>query len=256
MIPLSVVIISFNEEKDIGRCLESVKEVADEILVVDSLSTDSTPEVCQSFGVRFISHTFEGYVNQKNFALKEAKYDHVLSLDADEALSEPLKKVIIDIKNNWEYDGYIFNRRNRYCGKWMRFTTLYPDRKLRLFDRRKAQWAGYDPHDQVKMATGSSVMRIHADLLHWAMEDLEEQKRKTLNFAEIAARAYADSGKKPWPGQGLIHGSWRFFREYFFQLGILEGKHGIRIAWYSARYAYLKYTLLKKIISHGDKPSD
>jgi glycosyltransferase involved in cell wall biosynthesis len=251
MIQLSVVIISFNEEKDIGRCLESVKEIADEILVVDSLSTDSTPEICQSFGLRFISHPFEGYVNQKNFALKEAKYDHVLSLDADEALSKPLEKAIIDIKNKWEYDAYIMNRRNRYCGKWIRFTTLYPDRKLRLFDRRKGKWIGYDPHDHIEMDPGSSTKLIPADLLHWAMEDLEEQKKKTQNFAEIAARAYADEGRKPWPGQGIIHACWRFLREYIFRLGILEGKQGVWIASYSARYTYLKYTLLKKITSHG-----
>lgn len=245
MIQLSVVIISYNEEKDIGRCLESVGEIADEILVVDSLSTDKTPEICKSFGVRFISHPFEGYVNQKNYALIEAKFDHVLSLDADEALSKSLIKEIIKIKNRWEYDAYVFNRRNYYCGKWMRFTTLYPDRKLRLFDRRKGEWKGYDPHDHVGMIPGTSIKRLNADLLHWAMEDLEEQKKKTLNFAQVAAKAYADAGKKPWPGQGLIHGSWRFLREYFFRLGILEGKQGIWIAWYSARYTYLKYTLIK-----------
>ncbi len=245
MIQLSVVIISFNEEKDIGRCLESVAKIADEILVVDSLSTDKTPEICKSFGVRFISHAFEGYVNQKNYALGKAKFDHVLSLDADEALSESLIKEIIRIKNRWEYDGYIVNRRNRYCGKWIRFTTLYPDRKLRLFDRRKCKWIGFDPHDHIEMEAESLVKRIPADLLHWAMENLEEQKRKTLNFANVAAIAYADAGRKPWPGQGIIHGSWRFLREYFFRLGILEGKQGIWIAWYSARYTYLKYSLIK-----------
>ena len=246
MVKLSVVIIAFNEENYIEKCLKSAQDVADEILVVDSLSTDKTPEICKSYGVRFISHAFEGYVNQKNFALKEAKYDHVLSLDADEALSEPMHKAIVEIKKDWKYDGYIFNRKNKYCGKWMEFTTLYPDRKLRLFDRRKGKWTGYDPHDHVEMKQGSSIKKINADLMHWAMEDMEEQKRKTRDFAEVAAKAYVAEGRDPWAGQGLIHSTWRFIKEYFFRMGILEGKQGFWFASSSAKYTYLKYSLTKK----------
>lgn len=248
MIKLSVVIISFNEEKDIDRCLKSVQDVADEVLVVDSLSTDRTPEICKSHDVSFISHPFEGYVNQKNFALKKAKFDHVLSLDADEALSEEMNAEILTIKNNWDHDAYIFKRKNKYCGKWMEFTTLYPDRKLRLFDRRKGEWTGYDPHDHVEMQDGSSVKRMKSDLLHWAMEDIEEQKIKTQNFAQVAAKAYAREGRNPWWGQSIIHSGWRFIREYFFRLGFLEGKQGAWFAWYSAKYTYLKYHLVKNYL--------
>ncbi len=246
MVKLSVVIIAFNEEKDIERCLKSAQDVADEILVVDSLSTDKTPEICEKYGVRFISHAFEGYVNQKNFALKEAKFDHVLSLDADEAISEPMHNAIVEIKKDWKYDGYIFNRKNKYCGKWMEFTTLYPDRKLRLFDRRKGRWIGYDPHDHVVMDEGSSTKRVDVDLMHWAMEDMEEQRIKTQNFAEVAAKAYVAEGRDPWTGQALVHSTWRFIREYFIRLGILEGKQGLWFASSSAKYTYLKYSLTKK----------
>jgi len=245
MLKLSVVIISFNEEKDIGRCLDSVGDVADEIVVVDSLSTDRTHEICKSHGVRLISHPWEGYVNQKNYALEQAKYDHVLSLDADEALSGEMNFEILSIKKNWEFDGYIFNRKNKYCGKWMEFTTLYPDRKLRLFDRRKGRWTGYDPHDHIEMEAGSRIKKVKADILHWAMEDIEEQKRKALNFARVAAKAYADEGRKPWPGQCLVHASWRFLREYFFRLGIFDAKQGLWFSWYAAKYTYLKYSMIK-----------
>lgn len=251
MVKLSVVIIAFNEEKDIERCLKSAQDVADEILVVDSLSTDRTPEICKSYGVRFISHPFEGYVNQKNFALKEAAYDHVLSLDADEAVSEGMHNAILEIKKDWKYDGYIFNRKNKYCGKWMEFTTLYPDRKLRLFDRRKGKWTGYDPHDHVVMDEGARTKRLNAELMHWAMEDLEEQKRKTRHFAEIAAKAYAEEGRDPWTGQGFIHSIWRFIREFIIRLGILEGKQGYWFALYSAKYTYLKYKLIKNYKING-----
>ncbi len=140
---------------------------------------------------------------------------------------------------------YYTNKQNKYCGKWMEFTTLYPDRKLRLFDRRKAKWTGYDPHDHVLMDDGSSTKKIKVELMHWAMEDLEEQKLKTINFAQVAAKAYAEEGRKPWPGQAIIHSSWRFLREYFLRFGILEGKQGAWFAWYSAKYTYLKYTLIK-----------
>lgn len=251
MVRLSVVIISFNEEKDIGRCIESVIDAADEILVVDSLSTDRTPEICKSFGVRFISHPWEGYINQKNYALSQAKYDHVLSLDADESLSEQMLSEIKRIKDDWIHDGYIFNRRNHYCGRWMKFTTAYPDRKLRLFNRKKGKWTGYDPHDHVEMEAGSSVKRIKADILHRAMEDIQEQKRKTLQFAKVAAKAYADQGRKPWPGQCLVHATWRFLREYFLRLGIFDAKQGLWFSWYAAKYTYLKYSMIKTYKQDG-----
>jgi len=123
MIKISAVIIAFNEERDIGRCLESLAGIADETIVLDSFSTDQTPVICRSFGVRFEQHAFDGYVSQKNRALQLASHDYVLSLDADEALSETMKNEILLVKQKWDSDGYIFNRRNSYCGHWMRFTS-------------------------------------------------------------------------------------------------------------------------------------
>ena len=132
MIRLSVVIITLNEEKQIARCIDSVKHVADEILVVDSLSTDKTKEICLGLGVRFVEQKFLGYVEQKNFALKLATHDYVLSLDADEALDEKLQKAILKIKSNFIYDGYEFNRLTAYNGFWVRHCGWYPDTKLRM----------------------------------------------------------------------------------------------------------------------------
>ena len=128
MVKISAVIIAYNEEDFIERCLESLEGIADEIVIVDSLSTDSTPEKCKKYNVRFVQHAFEGYAEQKNYATSLASYPHVLSLDADEALSEELKKSILEVKENFKYDGYLFNRRNNYCGKWMKHSRLYPDR--------------------------------------------------------------------------------------------------------------------------------
>ena len=137
---LSVVIITYNEEKNIERCLNSVKEVADEIIVLDSFSTDKTEEICKRHAVKFFQHEFNGFSSQKNRASGLAENDYILSLDADEVLSERLKRSILKVKENALFDGYFFNRLNIYCGKPIKFTTWYPDRKLRLWNRKKGEW--------------------------------------------------------------------------------------------------------------------
>ncbi|MFH0762028.1 MAG: glycosyltransferase family 2 protein [Bacteroidota bacterium] len=246
-VKISAVIISFNEEQDIGRCLESLLNVADEIYVLDSFSTDRTEVICRESGVRFEQHVFDGYVSQKNRAMKQATYDHILSLDADEALSAKLREQISKIKENWTHDGYVFNRRNSWCGRWMRFTTLYPDRKLRLFDRRKAMWRGLDPHDFVRMDPDTEIVRVKGDLLHWAIHTVKEQQDKTDQFAKISAKAYFDRRIKVHRGSAIGHCVWRWFREYCIRLGFLEGKAGWQIARYSALYAWKKYYYLRQL---------
>ena len=154
---LSVVIITFNEERNIGRCIESVREVADEIVVVDSFSTDKTRAICEKHGVNFIEHAFDGHIQQKNFAITQAKFPHQLSLDADEALSEDLKTEILKIKNDWRYDSYRMNRLTNYCGKWIHHCGWYPDTKLRLYDSTKGVWGGVNPHDKFELNPGSKV---------------------------------------------------------------------------------------------------
>lgn len=247
MIKISVVIISFNEEKDIGRCLESVKDIADEVLVLDSFSTDTTGAICRKYAVRFEQHAFDGYVAQKNRAIQMATHDFILSLDADEALSEEAKEELRRAKKEWTHDGYIFNRRNSYCGHWMRFTTWYPDRKLRLFDRRKAIWTGLDPHDYIRMDPGSSVVRLKGDLLHWAIHTKEEQQAKMEQFARISARFYFDQGIRTSMGTAIMHCVWRWIREYYIHLGILDGKAGWQVARYSALYVWRKYYYLRQL---------
>ncbi|MFI5135444.1 MAG: glycosyltransferase family 2 protein, partial [Chitinophagales bacterium] len=146
---ISAVIITFNEEKKIARCIDSLNGVADELVVVDSFSTDATVEICKAKSVRFIQHAFEGYIQQKNFAVTQATNDFILSLDADECLSEELRLSILAVKNDLKFDGYIMNRRTNFCGQWIHHSGWYPDRKLRLWNRNKGAWGGTDPHDKV-----------------------------------------------------------------------------------------------------------
>src|SRR5689334_8148283 len=146
---LSVVIITFNEEKNIGRCIDSVKKVADEIVVVDSYSKDRTKEICQEKGVRFIENAFGGHIQQKNFALSQSTYDFVLSLDADETLSEELERSVLKVKANGTHQSYSMNRVTSLGKSWMYTTDWYPDRKLRLWNKNIGSWGGYNPHDRV-----------------------------------------------------------------------------------------------------------
>ena len=165
MIKLSAVIITYNEEEHLEKCLNSLIDVADEIIVVDSFSTDKTKEICIAKGARFVEHKFDGHIEQKNYAISQAKNQYVLSLDADEALTEALKIEVKNIINNWEYDAYVFNRLTNYCGTWIKHSGWYPDKKLRLWDVTKGKWGGENPHDMVIMDKGSSTKKIDFPML-------------------------------------------------------------------------------------------
>ena len=138
-VQISAVIITFNEEKNIERCLQSLQGIVDEIVVVDSFSKDQTKSICEKYNVKFVEHAFEGHIEQKNYAITQASYPYVLSLDADEALDETLKSSILKVKKNWTHDGYSMNRLTNYCGSWIKHCGWYQDTKLRLWDARKGE---------------------------------------------------------------------------------------------------------------------
>ncbi|CAB1055678.1 Glycosyl transferase, family 2 [Olavius sp. associated proteobacterium Delta 1] len=245
---ISAVIITFNEEGNIGRCLESVREVADEIVVVDSYSTDNTKEICQKMTVIFLEHQFEGHIEQKNYAVSCAKYAHVLSLDADEILSERLKQSVLSVKQNWQFDGYSFNRLTNYCGKWIRHSGWYPDTKLRLWDKTKGNWGGVNPHDRVLMAAHSRVCHLAGDLHHYSYNTIKDHLDQINSFSEIAARAaYADGGHANLLLDIVMNPLLTFFKKYFLKLGILDGYQGFMIAIHTAYGKFLKYIKLREL---------
>ncbi len=243
-IKISATIIAFNEERKIEPCLRSLLGVVDEIVVVDSWSTDGTEDICSKYPVKFIRHRFEGYVAQKNYAMWQASHDHVLSLDADERLSDELKESILRIKNNWgDVDGYAVRRFNNYCGKWMRFSGWY-ERKIRLWDRRKARWGGTDPHDFVSMK-GRSVSLLKGDLLHYSYTTIDEHLKQNFRFADIAARAkYKKGDRANFIVNVIFSPLFRFVKSYFFQLGFLDGYHGFVFCSISASLTFFKYLRL------------
>jgi glycosyltransferase involved in cell wall biosynthesis len=248
MIQLSVVIITYNEERNIGRCIESVKTVADDIVVIDSFSTDKTEEICKSKDVRFIQHKFEGHIEQKNWAITQANYPHVLSLDADEALSEQLQRSIAEVKNNWKYDGYFMNRLTNYCGQWIHHTGWYPDKKLRLWDSRKGKWGGVNPHDEFKLNnTDSAAGSLKGDILHYSYYSIEEHFKKIEYFADIASNALFNEGKKASFAKRFISPIAAFLGDYIIKLGFLDGYYGYVISKSSALATFQKYKKLNEL---------
>jgi glycosyltransferase involved in cell wall biosynthesis len=248
VISLSVVIITYNEEKNIGRCLQSVKEIADEIVVLDSFSTDKTPEICKSHGVKFFQHVFDGHIQQKNRAITYASHPHILSLDADEAVNDVLAKSIMAVKNNFSRQGYYMNRLTSYCGHWVKHCGWYPDRKLRLWDSRKGEWRGINPHDKYEMFEGDAVTGyLEGDILHYSYYTVEDHYKQVEYFTGISANAYFEKGKKSSLFKQLVNPVAKFIDHYFLHLGFLDGKAGFLISKISAYATWLKYKKLKAL---------
>jgi glycosyltransferase involved in cell wall biosynthesis len=249
MSQLSVVIITLNEEKNIGRCLQSVINLADEIVVVDSGSTDKTAEICNGYGARFIVQPFLGYIGQKNFALEIALHPHVLSLDADEALSPELKNAIMTEKNKgFPATGYSMNRLSWFCDNWIRHGTWYPDKKLRLILKNCARWGGTNPHDKLELKAGSVEKHLRGDLLHYTYYSLEEYISQGNKFSSIAANAMSEQGKKA----GYVNLVWNpfmaFVKSYILRAGFLDGFNGYVIARQSANQTFQKYAKLIQLL--------
>jgi glycosyltransferase involved in cell wall biosynthesis len=246
-VKISAVIITYNEERNIGRCLESVKDVADEVVVVDSYSDDRTEEICRSHNARFIKHRFTGHIEQKNWAVLQASSPCILSLDADEALSPELKASILGAKEHWTHDAYYFNRLTSYCGKWIRHTSWYPSRKMRLWDSRKGSWGGINPHDRYILNRGARSKFLKGDLLHYSYYTMDEHLHQINSFSSIMARSYFEQGRRVNLLGVFVHPAWRFLKDFFILRGFRDGYYGYIVSKNSAYEVFLKYVKLRKL---------
>ena len=252
-VKLSALVITYNEENNIERCLNSLDGIADEILVIDSFSSDRTVEICKNRGVNFGQHRFEGHIEQKNYALSRANNNYVLSLDADETVSEDLKQSILSAKQNWEGDGYSVNRLTNYCGKWIRHCGWYPDRKIRLWDRRKGRWGGVNPHDHVIIDKSCRVGRLRGDLLHYSYPTIKHHVAQIDKFSDIAARAAYQRGRRANVLLDIcLNPMLTFFKKYFLKLGFLDGYEGFVISISTAYGKFLKYIKLRELEKRGE----
>lgn len=244
---LSVVIITYNEERNIERCIRSVMGIADEIVVVDSFSTDRTREIAAECGARVIKHEFEGYIQQKNYALEQATNQWILSLDADEALSEKLRNSIKEIKSNPSADGYTMNRLTYYCGRWIRHSGWYPDRKLRMVLKNKAHWSGINPHDKLELVGSKNIRHIPGDILHYSYYSLEDHLQQIDRFTQIRANELFARQFKPNVWHLYFKPLHKFFKHYFFQLGFMDAYEGYQIARLSAFGIFIRYAKLREL---------
>jgi len=247
MVLISVTVITLNEEKNIAQCLQSVKGVADEILVVDSFSSDRTVEIAKEHGARTIVHEFSGHIQQKNFAQNQAKYDYILSLDADEALSLELKQSILEVKSNWAHDSHYLNRLSSYCGRLIRHGSWIDEYRIRLYDRRKACHQGKNPHDKVALIESGKTKTLKGDLLHYRFKSIRDHVRQTNYFSDITAKVAFEEGKHASWARIVVNPIWRFFKDYFLKHGFLGGKYGFAICLISSWEQVLKYLKLYEL---------
>lgn len=236
---ISATIISLNEERNLPRAIESLR-CCDEILVVDSGSTDRSVEVAERFGARVIDANWRGYAGQKNYAADMAHHDWILSLDADEALSEDLEGEIWHLKKVGPVcDGYTMPRLAQYLGKWILHSGWYPDRKIRLFNRKNAKWVGDYVHESVQVS--GTVGELQGNLLHYTCGSLSEHLKTMDRYTTLAAEELAARNTPVRYRQLLLDPPWTFFRTYILQRGYLDGVEGLAIANMAALYTFLKY---------------
>lgn len=236
---ISATIITHNEERNLQRAMESLR-CADEILVVDSGSTDRTVEIAEKLGARVIDSPWPGYAKQKNFAAESAGNDWILSLDADESLSEALEAEIWRFKKGEpEHDAYTMPRMARYLGRWIRHSGWYPDRKVRLYHRDKATWEGDYVHESVKV-TGT-LGHMEGNLLHFTCDSLSEHIKTMDRYTTLAAEQLVASKQKVTWGRLILEPPWTFFNTYVVKAGFLDGVEGLAIANMAALYNFLKY---------------
>jgi glycosyltransferase involved in cell wall biosynthesis len=243
-LPVSLVVVTLNEEANIERCLRSVPFASD-VVVVDSFSTDRTVEIAQKLGARVLQEKWRGYGAQKAFAVSQAKNDWILSLDADEALSPELQQEILEkFKSLKPEVGYEIPRRSYHLGRWINHGGWYPDAQLRLFNRQYSQWSQDALHEKVQV---KSKERFSNDMLHWVFEDLSDQVLTNDKYSSLGAGNLAGAGKS-FSLLKLIFKPWTKFVEcYFLKLGFLDGLPGFIIAVGAGYSIFLRHAKLWEI---------
>jgi glycosyltransferase involved in cell wall biosynthesis len=250
---ISAVIITFNEEANIARCLDSLDGIADEIVVVDSFSRDKTKEICARYGVTFYEHPFECYAKQKNYAISKATYHYILSLDADEALDEELANEIKSEKSKGLTDAYEMKRFTNFCGKWIKHCGWYPDRKVRLFHRQKARWIGEKVHETLDVDKGTDIKKLSGDILHYSFSTTDEHMATVNKYESLKAEKQFEAGKSASTVKTIFSPLFTFIRIYILKQGFRDGWYGFVISVNSAHGSFLKQIKLRQLQEHSAK---
>jgi glycosyltransferase involved in cell wall biosynthesis len=249
MTQISAIIITLNEERNIKRCIASLDGIVDEIVVIDSGSSDKTKAICEEHGARFVHNDWAGYSGQKNFANAQAQFPYIYSIDADEALSEDLRNSILAAKALGLSGIYKHNRITNYCGKWIKHLGWYPDVKVRLFPA-STRWEG-EIHEQLVFEGNPSESVLAGDLLHYSYNNATEHRERADKYSILTAKKMFDAGKKANPVKPFLSSVARFFSMYFIRLGFLDGGAGFRISAISAQSNAVKYRELNRLHKEG-----
>ena len=245
---ISFCVITLNEEENLGPCLESCADLADEILVLDSGSKDRTGEIAAEFQARWEHQDWLGFVGQKNEILRRATCEWVFSLDADEELSGPLREEIKTLKKmepSPDIAGFSMPRCVCYEGKWIRHGDWYPDRLARLFRRERARFEGGKVHEGLELS--GRVLPLTGDLNHYSFRDLADHRARAEKYAQLWAESQFEAGRRIGPFAPFTHAFHRWFKGYIARRGFLDGSLGWRIAAISASETFKKYRLLRKM---------
>ncbi len=236
---ISAVVITKNEERNIERCIIALQQVVDEIVIVDSGSTDNTKSICEKYNVKFIQKEWMGYGPTKNFGHQQATNEYILSIDADEVLSEELIQSILAVKHNLA-NAYAFNRLTNYCGKWIKHSGWYPDTKVRLFPKSQVKWNDSEVHEELDL-TKVSIQHLKGDLLHYSYYSIIQHVEKSVYYGKLAGKHLFEKGKRP-SFLKIIFSPWvRFIKDYFLRVGFLDGAFGFFIAITAAYSIFIKY---------------
>lgn len=242
---ISAVIIARNEAGRIGACLASLQGVADEVLVLDSGSSDGTQALCRQWGATVVEPGWKGYSENKNLGIGMAVHPWVLSIDADESLSPELREAILSAKPALQ-GAYRFNRLTRYCGRWIRHGGWYPDAKIRLFPKASARWEG-EVHEHLVLAPGTGITPLPGDLLHDSIRNTNEHLQRAVHYAGLAAEAMHRAGKKAGWFQLRLAPALRFLRMYVLKTGFMDGWQGYQLCRISAQSLFWRYAMLREL---------
>jgi glycosyltransferase involved in cell wall biosynthesis len=250
---LSVCLIAQNEEKNLPRVLESVREIADEVVLVDGGSTDRTQEVAREHEAKVSFRAFTNHADQKNYAASMASYDWILLLDADEELSAELKESLREWKaRRAEFAVYEMARLTRYLGAWIRHSRWYPDYQRRLYRRDQTKFSGVI-HSALDYP--GRIGRLRGDLLHYTIRTFPEHEAKLEKYTTAIAKEMFDRGERRWRAAMWVATPWSWFRHFFLGAGFLDGYRGALIAQMAARGVRLKYRKLGDLVKAGDSRS-
>jgi len=244
---ISATIITLNEERNIGRCIESLQGVADEIIVLDSFSGDRTEDICLEAGVRFEKRKWAGYSASKNYLNSLAKFDYILSLDADEAIDAELREAIVSVKKQSNHGVYSVNRLTNYCGKWIRHGGWYPDVKVRLFPKEGSQWVGAHVHEELEYPKDLIETQLAGHLEHYSYYSFKGHRERADKYSALTAVKLFEKGKRVGVLKPYISAIGRFISMYFVKAGFLDGRMGFKIAWISAQSNVFKYKELLRL---------